>query len=321
MINTSILAVDSYLPNKIVTNDALSEVVDTSDEWISTRTGIKKRHISTGENTSELCINVGKRLLDKSNTHPDEIDLIIVATITPDYATPSTACIVQGALGCKNAFAFDLSAACSGFVFALSVADKYIKSGIYKKIIVIGAEVLSKAIDWTDRSTCVLFGDGAGGVLLEGSSNAGIICEDLNSNGNDGLSLTSNYMPVNNIFNKEDADQYLHMDGKAIFNFAVKVVPSTINNLLAKANLTIDDIDYIVPHQANSRIINFVARKLKTSIDKFYINIHDYGNTSAATIPIALSDMDKKGLLKKHSKIILVGFGGGLTWGSMLIQL
>lgn len=322
MLRTGIKAVDYYVPEKVVTNDDLSNIVETNDEWIATRTGIRRRHLSTGENTSEFCIEVGKKLLSKTNTNPEDIDLIIVATITSDYSTPSTACLVQEALGCVNAWAFDLSAACSGFVYALSVADKFVKSGQYKKVLVFGAETLSKIVDWTDRATCVLFGDGAGGALVEPSEDSGVIDEDMHSKGEDGLKLTGGERKVRNmVCNPEEENKnYLEMDGRAIFNFATKTVPKSVSILLERNNLTVDDIKYIVPHQANSRIIEVVAKKLKTTMDKFFIDVDEFGNTSAASIPIALGHMDSKGLLQKGDYIIITGFGGGLTWGSTLIK-
>ena len=322
MLRTGIKAVDYYVPEKVVTNDDLSNIVETNDEWIATRTGIRRRHLSTGENTSEFCIEVGKKLLSKTNTNPEDVDLIIVATITSDYSTPSTAFLVQGALGCVNAWAFDLSAACSGFVYALSVADKFVKSGQYKKVLVFGAETLSKIVDWTDRATCVLFGDGAGGALVEPSEDSGIIDEDMHSKGEDGIKLTGGERKVRNmVCNPEEENKnYLEMDGRAIFNFATKTVPKSVSILLERNNLTVDDIKYIVPHQANSRIIEVVAKKLKTTMDKFFIDVDEFGNTSAASIPIALGHMDSKGLLKKGDYIIITGFGGGLTWGSTLIK-
>lgn len=322
MFNTGIVAVDCYAPERVITNDDLSRIVDTNDEWIYSRTGIKHRHLSTGENTSQLCIEVAKRLLEKSGTKAEEIDLIIVGTITPDYATPSTACLVQGAIGAVNAFAFDISAACSGFVYSMSIADKFIKNGNYKKVIVIGAETLSKIVDWEDRSTCVLFGDGAGGVLLAPCEKGGILAEDLHAKGEDGLKLTGNGRSVRNMvcIPEEKDNENLFMDGRAIFNFATKVVPKSIEKLLECNKISSDDIKYIVPHQANSRIIDVVARKLNIPTEKFFMNLEEYGNTSAASIPLALADMDKKGLLNKGDKIVITGFGGGLTWGSMLIE-
>lgn len=322
MLNTGIAAADYYAPDKVVTNDDLSKVVDTNDEWIYSRTGIKKRHLSDGENTSQLCIKVAEKLISKSGIDPLDIDLVIVGTITPDYATPSTACLVQGAIGAANAFAFDVSAACSGFVYALSIADKFIKSGQYKKALVLGAETLSKIVDWSDRASCVLFGDGAGGAILEPRETGGILCEDLHAKGQDALKLTANERQPENMLYKPEKDNaaYLTMDGKAIFNFATKVVPQSIKEIMDKSGVSIDDIKYIVPHQANSRIIDVVARKLGMPIDKFYLNIAEYGNTSAASIAIALGEMSNKGVLEKGDKIIISGFGAGLTWGSMLIE-
>ena len=322
MLKTGIIAVDSYAPERVVTNDDLSQVVDTNDEWIYSRTGIKTRHLSDGENTSQLCIEVAKRLLEKTGTSPEEIGLIIVGTITPDYATPSTACLVQGAIGAVNAFAFDISAACSGFVYSMSIADKFIKNGTCKKAMVIGAETLSKIVDWEDRSTCVLFGDGAGGALLAPCEEGGILAEDLHAKGEDGLKLTGSSRLVNNMLCKaeENDNKYLAMDGRAIFNFSTKVVPASIKNILENTGLSADDIKYVIPHQANSRIIDVVAKKLGIPIEKFYLNLSEYGNTSAGSIPIALAEMDKEGLIEKGDKIIITGFGGGLTWGSILIE-
>lgn len=323
MFNTEFIAFDSYAPPRVVTNDDLSKLVDTSDEWISSRTGISQRHISEGENTSEICIKVAEGLLKKSGLAPDEIDLIIVATITPDFATPNTACLVQAAIGAENAFAFDISAACSGFVFASSIADKYIKSGMCKNAIVIGAETLSKIVNWEDRTTCVLFGDGGAGVVMSRGERNCYLVEDMHSDGSLGLRLTGGETKVRNAYSApEEADRrYLEMDGRTIFNFSTKRVPASINILLDKAGLTIDDIDYVVPHQANSRIVEVVAKKLGISMDRFYMNIASYGNTSAASIPMALAQMDREGLLKKGTKLVITGFGGGLTWGSALIEI
>jgi 3-oxoacyl-[acyl-carrier-protein] synthase-3 len=308
----------------VVTNDDLSKIVETNDEWISSRTGIKERRVSTGQTTSQLCIGAGKKLLEETGTDPLDVDLIIVATLTPDYATPSTACLVQGELGCDNALCFDVSAACSGFVYAMSIANKFIRSGEYKKVLVFGAEILSKITDWSDRSTCVLFGDGGGGALIEATEEpCGVLAEDMHSKGKDAMSLTANeFLPQNFKYTPEnEAARYINMDGRAIFSFATKNVRVSINNVLEKANLTIDDIKYVVPHQANYRIIEVLAKKLGTTMDKFYMNLDKYGNTSAGSIPLALGEMYDKGLLEKGDKIIISGFGGGLTWGSMLIEL
>ena len=323
MIYSKISALAHYTPENVVTNDDLSKIVDTSDEWISSRTGIKSRHISSGENTSDVCSKIAEKLLEKSGVQPEDIDMIIVATISPDYACPSVACMVQSRIGADNAFCYDLSAACSGFVFAMSTADKFIKSGLYKTIMVIGAETMSKLIDWTDRSSCVLFGDGGGGAIVTASdSECGILSEELGSMGKDGMCLKVNERQVKNTVCTpgRDDDKYFVMDGKQVFNFSTRVVPVSMLKLLEKNNLTLDDIKYIVPHQANSRIIDIIARKLKCPIEKFYVNIDRYGNTSAGSVAIALSEMDQKGMLEAGDKVIVTGFGGGLTWGSLLIQ-
>lgn len=324
MFNSKIICFESYVPEKIITNDELSNIVDTSHEWIYTRTGICKRRISTVENTSDLAINVGKALIKNSNIAPEDIDIIIVATITPDHLTPSTACIVQGAIGAKNALAFDINVACSGFVYALSVADKFLKSGLYKTALVIGAETLSKIVDWSDRGTCVLFGDGSGGALLVASEDENsIIAEDLKADGTCWQAITGGSIGINNAFIKDKKENpfYLQMNGRDVFKFATKTVPKSVQQVLDKSNLSLDDIKYIVPHQANLRIVEVVAKKLEVDLDKFYLNLQDYGNTSAASIPIALAEMSKKGILKKDDKIIITGFGGGLTWASMLIKI
>lgn len=325
MFNSEIMCFESYAPANKVPNETLETLVDTTSEWISSRTGILERRISTGENTSDLATQVCNKLLDKSDIDALDIDLIIVATITPDYMTPSTACIVQSNIGADNAVAFDVNAACSGFVYALSVADKFIKSGTYKNAIVLGSETLSKIIDWSDRSTCVLFGDGAGGVIISATTeNTGIISEDIHSRGSSWTSLKGGLVPIRSPFVKgsEDLGEYfLQMNGREVFNFATKTVPMSIQKLLDDAKLSIDDIAYIVPHQANSRIIEVVAKKLGTTIDKFYLNLEKYGNTSSASIPIVLAEMSKANLFNKGDKIILTGFGAGLTWASMLVTI
>lgn len=325
MYNSKIIGFESYVPENVITNQDLSDIVETSDEWISSRTGICKRRISIGEDTSSLATKVAIELIKKSSISPEDIDIIIVATITPDYLTPSTACIVQGKLGAKNAICFDINAACSGFVYALSVADKFLKTGIYKNAIVIGSETLSKIVDWKDRGTCVLFGDGAGGTILTSSKDENsIIVEDLKSDGEAWKSITGGKIPMKNPFIKdmEDLDEFfLQMNGRDVFNFATKTVPRSIQKVLDKANESLDNIKYIVPHQANLRIVEVVAKKLKVSMDKFYLNLEMYGNTSSASIPIAFSEMLKNGLLSSGDKIILTGFGGGLTWGSILVKI
>ena len=323
MSTTKILFTGAYVPQNVVTNEALSEVVETNDEWIRSRSGIGQRHFSEGENTSILAAKAAKNILKKGNIDPNTIELIIVATVSADYSTPSTACLVQAEIGAMNAVAFDVNAACSGFIFGLSTADKFIKSGIYKNAIVIGAEVLSKYLDFNDRGTSVLFGDGAGGVYLEAAEQGGILAEEMGSDGTKGLSLTSGGRLASNPWNDVDSfgDVCLHMDGRAVFEFATKKTPQCIKNLMEKANISGKDLKYIIPHQANIRIVEIISRKLKIPMEKFYTNLFYYGNTSSATIPIALHEMMEKGLLETGDKILMAGFGGGLTWGGMLIEI
>ena len=322
MNNVVIAGVGKYIPSKVVTNDMLSQIVDTNDEWITSRTGIKQRHITTGENTSDIASKAALKALENANIDALDIDLIIVATCTPDMFTPATACIVQKNIGAKNAFAFDLSAACSGFIYGINVAKSMMKQNNIKKSLVIGAETLSKAIDWKDRSTCVLFGDGAGAAVLSLDEDEGIIDVICNSKGSKWENLTIGAKDIDNPYVDEVTifNPYLQMNGGEIFKFATVTIVKLIKEILKKNNLILDDIDYIVPHQANERIIQFAAKKLDISMDKFYINIHEYGNTSAASIPIAISEIEEKSLLKKGDKIIAVGFGAGLTSGACLIE-
>lgn len=317
-----IAGVGKYIPSKVVTNDMLSQIMDTNDEWIVSRTGIKQRHITTGENTSDIASKAALKALENANIDVLDIDLIIVATCTPDMFTPATACIVQKNIGAKNAFAFDISAACSGFIYGINIAKSMMKQNNIKKSLVIGAETLSKAVDWEDRSTCVLFGDGAGAAVLSLSEEEGIISTICKSQGSKWENLTIGGKDLNNPYIDEvnSNSAYLQMNGGEIFKFATVTIVKLIKEILKQNNLTLEDIDYIVPHQANERIIQFAAKKLNLSMDKFYINIHEYGNTSAASIPIALSEMQEKNLLKKGDKIIAVGFGAGLTSGACLIE-
>ena len=323
MIFSKIKCTGSYVPGKIVTNDMLSQYVDTSDEWIRSRSGIEKRHFSEGENTSDIAAKAALDILENGNVNPLDIELIIVATVSPDYTTPSTACLVQSKIGAVNAVAFDLSAACSGFIFGISTADKFIKTGVYKNALVIGAEVLSKHLDFKDRSTCVLFGDGAGGVFLERAENGGILAEEIGSDGNRGMSLICAEKKASHIFNNEaeEEDNFLHMDGRAIFDFATRQTPKCILRLIEKSGICVEQLKYVIPHQANARIVEIISRKTKIPLQKFYMNIAEYSNTSAATIPIALNEMMKKELLHKGDYILMAGFGGGLTWGGLLIKI
>lgn len=314
--------VGKYTPSKIVTNKKLSEIIDTSDEWIYSRTGIKSRYISTGEDTSYMAARASTDAIEDANISPTDIDLIVLATCTPDMFTPSTACIVQSIIGAKNALAFDISAACSGFIYGLDVAKSLMKANNYNHALVIGAENLSKSVDWEDRSTCILFGDGAGAVVLSKSEDKGLISSFCKSEGDKWECITIEGNDVDSPFveNKIHRNSKLKMNGNEVFKFASSTIVNSINQILEDNNLTLEDIDYIIPHQANIRIIDYAAKKLNLPINKFYINIEKYGNTSAASIPLALSEMYEKNLLKKGNKIILVGFGAGLTYGATLIN-
>lgn len=322
MNNVKIAGTGSYAPRNIVTNDDLSKLVDTSDEWIASRTGIKERRITEGEDTSDLAAKAALEAIKSSSISPLDIELIIVATTSPDSFTPSTACLVQAQIGADNAACFDIAAACSGFIYALNTAAQFIRCGTYKTALIIGAEVLSKILDWEDRSTCVLFGDGAGAAILQASDENGILSVHIGSDGKKAEFLKCSAIEVKNPFsdNKAASKSTVSMNGREVFKFASRVIPKGIGDVLEDTSYTLEDIKYIIPHQANMRIIEAAAKKLNVDINKFYINLDKYGNTSAATIPIALDEMVKKGLLRKGDKIIFVGFGGGLTFGSALIN-
>ncbi len=322
MQEVKIISFGSYVPERVVKNEELEKVVHTSHEWIYSRTGINERRISQGDNTSDIAAKAGKVALERARLKPEDIDLIILATTSPDNFTPATACVVQGLLGAFNAFCFDMNAACSGFLFALNAASQFIKTGQCKNALVIGAEVLSKIVNWTDRDTCVLFGDGAGAVVITTSQVPGILSIHSGSDGSKGKLLTCPAAPLANMLLEDESTKcYIKMNGKEVFKFAARVIPDSIQQVLKETNLTLEDIEYIVPHQANMRIIESAAKKLNIGIDKFYINVDRFGNTSSASIPIALNEMYERGLLVEGHKIIAVGFGGGLTWGSALIEI
>lgn len=319
MAFAKISQVAHYVPEKNVTNEDLSKIMDTSDEWISSRTGIKSRRISTGQQTSDLAIEVARDLLAKSGYVAEELDFILVATITPDSNMPSTAARVQAALGAINAFAFDIAAACSGFVFALATAEKFIKSGASQKGLVIGAEVFSKALDWTDRRTAVLFGDGAGGVLLERSETEHFLAEKLYTDGSK-TGLESGMTTVANPFYQgTDVNPYLQMDGRAIFDFTIKTVSKSVKAMIEESG----EPDYLLLHQANIRILDIMAKKIGLPREKFLANMQHYGNTSAASIPILLSENVANGTIPMNGsqRLLLSGFGGGLTWGNILVLM
>lgn len=317
-----------YLPERVLTNHEIAQMVDTSDEWIYQRTGIRQRHIAAShETTATLAFEAAARALAVAGLSPAQIELIIVATATPEYMFPSTASVVQDYLGAKNAGAFDLSAACSGFVYALNMATQAIATGSVSSAIVIGAETMSRVLDWQDRGTCVLFGDGAGAVVLQGSSvPGGVMAATLGSDGSGSnlLALPAvyhNHVPIPGAeFSSNGHKNVVDMDGRQVFRFATNIIATSVEEVLEKANLTLDDIALIVPHQANTRIVESAAKRLKVPMDKFYMNVDRAGNTSAASIPIALCDVIREGRLQPDDNIIFVGFGGGLTWGATVIK-
>lgn len=313
-----------YAPAQVIENDDLAQLMETSDEWIASRTGIRRRHITKDEETSDLATQVAKQLLQKSGYAPDTIDFIIVATITPDSAMPSTAARVQANIGASQAFAYDLVAACSGFVFALSTAEKLIASGRYQRGMVIGAETLSKSLDWSDRSTAVLFGDGAGGILLEAADQPHFLGEIHRTDGSRGRDLQSGVSGLASPFSEAgETIPYLKMEGRAIFEFALRDVTKTLQDLLTRHDLSDEDVDYYLLHQANRRILEKMAKKLGSDMAKFPANMAEYGNTSAASIPILLSECVEQGSIRLDGSqtLVMSGFGGGLTWGAILLKL
>jgi 3-oxoacyl-[acyl-carrier-protein] synthase-3 len=326
-MNAIIRSIGAYVPARRVSNNDIAKMVDTSDEWIYSHTGIKNRHIAApNEACSDLAYKAAEIALKRAQVKSEDIDFILVATATADYlGFPSTACIVQDKLKAYNAGCFDLTAACTGFIYGLEIARNFIISGSAKNILVIGSEVLTRISDWSDRNTCVLFGDGAGAALITAGTakSTGIIESLLKAEGNGASLLIRNSGGTRNPYKEgetKESDFMLTMDGQAIYNFAIRVILDTIKRLLKSNNLTIDDIAYIIPHQANVRIIQAACKRAKLPVEKFYLNIEEYANTSAASIPIALNEMYEKNLLKTGDLILTVGFGGGLTYGGNLIQ-
>lgn len=320
-MNVVLKGTGSYVPDNIVTNEDLAKIVDTTDEWIRTRTGIESRRISKIENTSDLAYMAGKRALEHAGVESDKVELIICATMSPDSFMPSTACIVQEKLGAIGAAAFDLSAACTGFIYGISVATQFIKSGMYQNALVIGAETLSKLLDWEDRSTCVLFGDGAGAVYLEANEEKEHIKSiRLHADGRKKDLLVCSAVPVYSTENNTEMSHTISMQGGEVFKFAVKTIVDNIKEILNSVELSIHDIKWIIPHQANIRIIEHAAKFLDVSSEKFYMNVQEYGNTSAASIGIALDELVKNNQLNEGDKLILIGFGGGMTSGAILLE-
>jgi len=319
-MSVKILGTGSFLPENVVTNDFLSTIMDTSDEWISSRTGIKARHLAKTESTTEMAVKAAESALLDAGMQASEMDLIIVGTVTGDAITPSTACEVQAWIGAEAAVAFDMNAACSGFIFAMHTAYAYLQSGIYKKALIIGAEILSKIMDWDDRSTCVLFGDGAGAAVV-GIGQGGILGFEQGSDGVRGRVLSCKSRVNNNpLIQNENVIDYVHMDGQEVYKFAVTTVPASIERVLEKTQTDVEEIKYFLLHQANIRIIQSVAKRLHAPMEKFPISLDHCGNISAASIPILLDEVNKKGMLNPGDKIVLSGFGGGLTWGTCILE-
>ncbi|MDE6845417.1 MAG: ketoacyl-ACP synthase III [Lachnospiraceae bacterium] len=320
-MGTKIIGTGSCLPKTVVTNDDLSKIMDTSDEWISTRTGIKERHLVKEETTAGMSTEAAKRAMENAGVTAEEIDLIIVGTVSADHVTPACACEVQAGIGAVNAVAFDINAACSGFMFALNIAHAYLQMGMYKTALIIGAETLSKLMDWNDRSTCVLFGDGAGAAVVRADDRAGLLAFDQGTDGVRGSVLACVNRSNNNPLVETPKElEYVHMDGQEVYKFAVTAVPASLHKTIEAAGLTVEDIDYFALHQANIRILQSVAKRLKVSEDKFPISLDHCGNISAASVPILLDEMNRKGMLKPGMKIALSGFGGGLTWASAVVE-
>jgi 3-oxoacyl-[acyl-carrier-protein] synthase-3 len=313
-----ILGTGSYLPKKILTNQDLEKMVDTSDEWITSRSGIKERHIvAENETTCDMAYQAALQAITNSGINKTEIDLIIVATATPDSVFPSTACLLQKRLGLANIPAFDLQAACTGFLYVLTTADAYIKSNMVKTALIIGADTVSRFIDYTDRNTCVLFGDGAGAVVLQASNEPGILGNELHADGSGEKALHIN----GHIYNGEiKGSKYIYMDGKAVFKMAVKNLAAVANSLLAKTGYMAEQIDWLIPHQANSRIIESTAAHLGLPMEKVILTVAKHGNTSAASVPLALDEAVITGKIKRGDLLLLEGVGAGFTWGASLIR-
>ena len=309
----------SYVPEHVMDNDDLAKIVDTNDEWIRERTGIGRRHVIEEETTSYMAGQAAARAVEQSGIDPAEIDLILVATSSSEVIYPCAACEVQKAVGAVHAAGYDLNAACTGFVLAFNTAQAYISAGLYRTILVVGAESMSNMVDWTDRSTCILFGDGAGAVILRAEEGNPVYMA-AHSDGVKGEALTQLSRHRRGWEKEEEKESYIHMDGQAVFKFAVRKVPEIIEEVLGQTDVKLEEIDYFILHQANRRIIEAVAKRLKTDISKFPMNLEEYANPSAATVPILLDEMNRRGMFRRGQKIILSGFGAGLTWAACLFE-
>jgi 3-oxoacyl-[acyl-carrier-protein] synthase-3 len=319
MIYSRIAGTGSFLPPRVMTNAEFAARLDTSDAWIRERTGIVQRHIADGSQaSSDLAFAASRRALDAAGVTAGEIDLIIVATSTPDYVFPSTACLLQAKLGVKGSAAFDVQAVCSGFVYGLATADAFIRSGQHKKALVVGAEVFSRILDWNDRGTCVLFGDGAGAVVLVSSEAPGIHASVLRADGSHAGMLA---VPGNVCGGAVVGSPFLQMNGQAVFKFAVKVLEESARETVAAAGMELADLDWLIPHQANVRILDATARKLGLPAEKLVVTVDHHGNTSAASVPLALDEFVRAGKIRPGHRILLQGVGGGFTWGSSVVTM
>ena len=324
-IGTRLIGTGSYMPDLKLTNEMLESMVDTNDEWIVKRTGIRERRIAQNTATWELALEAGRRALEEAALDASELDLIIVGTATPDFFTPSVSCMVQGKLGASKAMAFDLSAACSGFVYSVDVADSFIRAGKAKNVLVICAETLSRIIDYTDRSTCVIFGDGAAAAVFQASEQEGVLTTYMRANGTLGECLKAQCLPVEDPLAQGPRavcdHRFLKMAGSDVFRFTASAVPEAIDAVLHQANMTADQIDWFVLHQANVRILQMVTTRYGLDPKKVYVNIDRYGNTSGVSVALCLDEMRKNGQLKAGQHIVISGFGGGLTYGAALIRI
>jgi len=320
MIYSRIAGTGSYLPERVMTNaDFAARGLDTNDAWIRERTGIERRHIAEKtQASSDLALHASQRALQAAGVRADELDLIVVATSTPDYVFPSTACLLQSKLGVKGSAAFDVQAVCSGFVYGLATADSFVKTRMAKKALVVGAEVFSRILDWNDRGTCVLFGDGAGAVVLSAAEKPGIHASVLRADGSHAGMLS---VPGNVCGGAIVGSPFLQMNGQAVFKFAVKVLEESARETVAAAGMKLSDIDWLIPHQANVRILDATARKLGLPSEKLVVTVDHHGNTSAASVPLALDEYVRAGRIKPGQRLLLQGVGGGFTWGSSLVTL
>ncbi|HEX2944546.1 MAG TPA: beta-ketoacyl-ACP synthase III [Clostridia bacterium] len=325
-VSVGILGIGSYAPEKILTNFDLEKMVETSDEWITKRTGIfERRLLDDNEPIYSMAVKAAKQAIEDSGISAEDIDLVLVSTSTPDYLTPTTSCVIQKEVGAVNAAAFDIAAACSGFIYGMTVAKQFIETGYYNNILLVSSEGMSRAIDWTDRNNCVLFGDGAGAVVLgKVEDGYGILSTYIGADGKSGESITIPNLYRNEIDNikreKYKNKNALWQDGQEVFKFAVKIMPYATEKLFEKTDLKLEDVKYIIPHQANMRIIESAAKRLGVTIEKIYTTIKKIGNISSASIPFAMADAYRNKCLKKGDNLVLVGFGGGLTWGSAIIR-